>query len=1621
MKTNSFVRLLYGIKSQFLSLFALLLFFTMVVVPARADLDVLVIGSTHSYSERNESGVVQEKAFNPTSIAMHLQSILSQDSAIAETVNVEFEDIYKNKFLNTPVGGQGTLWNLQFHCYSLIQHFMWPEDKDTRLANLRGEGDHVWDYIILCGDPYVMANFPGIYAEGVQMIHHEISQSANPAQVILLAQWPENSSGFSANDFNEIVYRVGDSGGLTVVPAGKVWDAYSSQDTSSSHPTPKGEYLAAASIYSTIYDRSAKTSDFTFATDGDVIADHALSIVQANAGVSQFTGFFSVENPFQMKYVRDRTVSYTEYGTSTEEGFHRGIVDAFAAAKVSPDRRGGSASNPVNFTYSRGNDWFEADKQYNQGSRLENGDRTYGFPMGDHRGTAETEPGELTMRYGIDKRYYEGQSLANGTDLGIAYSMVRENEVPLDVRAIPVRLLWSKMQHFQPSLTSHRDGWHLSNELDRAVGAYIYTSLSGRCPIDEEPTDPNSTNWKQWWCRKIGYETAWQMSHLTTRVPGFRVTPSSASATSVTPATHETMSVEFVYPPQNDVTVTVSCSNHSAAISGPKTLIFTPSNYNTPQEVTVAGLPGAAASEDFDVIFSTTSSDEVFNGLSDSWSYSTTRSSTETVAHVDAGTSNITCVEDTAVAMNLNVATANDSNTILIGPSNGSVQWLGDGLLEYTPATSYLGADQVVYAITSDGTQTIGCLDITVQLPDGQVSVTATDATASEEGLETGSFVISRLGQLESSLEVLFSMSGSATLGSDYTLSQNSPVTIPAGQSSVTITLTPVDDSVYSEFTESAVLTITEDDAYPIGAASALITIADNDNTLPSVDAGPDQTVTMEASTAPGEPVVGAYFEWDASADTPGDNVWKSTTANSYDWTFDSGNQTPESITDSRFDQLTHAYSFPATQDASSGSWDGFGSTQPATFEFVIDVDGNDGSIFECGGSGDGLQIDVVGGVLRGTCQEGTPARASYTLTEEDLGHFIHVVFVADPVNDVVQLYVDGELKDSAVWDGPDWAGTDPSSLGGRAGTMPAGGSAAAYNGKMALFRFYKDKAFNSEEVTTNFKSLGNQASTEVDLDATVTDPEDVPTTSWSLTSGPDGASVTFGDATSTDTTAIFSAEGTYTLRLTANDGYGEVFDEVTISVETPNPDDNNAPVVDAGTDQAINLGGFTPWTPADMATVAWFDANALDSITEDGGLVSQWDDKSGNNHHASQGTSGQQPTYTASDTMMNGMSSIGDISASGSIGLLTSSFGAMHVYVVAYYKDGVDAAFDGYSTLFSGPEINGQYRVMAEQGTANFIKSFNFNTSGTYKNGSTTNTSNSVLPMSASIFKFKASQLRTQIWALGFNQLKSDRDWQGAYSEWIFTDGSEDAETEQKIEGYLAHKWNLDANLPEDHPYKSLPPDTRGVSTNLDGSVSDDDGDSLTTTWSLVDGPAEVQIEDSSSVDTSVTFTETGVYTLRLTASDGLAQTSDDVEITVSEVDSSTTYTEWIAGFDVGGLTGFADDYDGDNIPNGLENYFGTDPSLASTGVVTGTVATGASTTFTFSHPLSTDPASNITVAYIWSKNLTSFHDNGATDDGTTVTVVQGTPSNGRVTATVTVTGNATDRLFVKVQATEN
>lgn len=106
------------------------------------------------------------------------------------------------------------------------------------------------------------------------------------------------------------------------------------------------------------------------------------------------------------------------------------------------------------------------------------------------------------------------------------------------------------------------------------------------------------------------------------------------------------------------------------------------------------------------------------------------------------------------------------------------------------------------------------------------VWVDAPDDSA-REGADTGSFRIYRFGDTSSSLDVSFEMRGNAVLDTDYTLSELSPVTIPAGENAVTITLTALGDEEV-ENSEDAILVLSTDEDYVIrDTGQATVTITD--------------------------------------------------------------------------------------------------------------------------------------------------------------------------------------------------------------------------------------------------------------------------------------------------------------------------------------------------------------------------------------------------------------------------------------------------------------------------------------------------------------------------------------------------------------------------------------------------------------------------------------------------------------------------------------------------------------------------------------------------------------------------------------------------------------------------
>jgi hypothetical protein len=130
-------------------------------------------------------------------------------------------------------------------------------------------------------------------------------------------------------------------------------------------------------------------------------------------------------------------------------------------------------------------------------------------------------------------------------------------------------------------------------------------------------------------------------------------------------------------------------------------------------------------------------------------------------------------------------------------------------------------------------------------------------------------------------------------------------------------------------------------------------------------------------------------------------------------------------------------------------------------------------------------------------------------------------------------------------------------------------------------------------------------------------------------------------------------------------------------------------------------------------------------------------------------------------------------------------------------------------------------------------------------------------------------------------------------------------------------------------------------------------------------------------------------------------------------------SYAQWLAGFSITNQS-FTEDTDRDGVVNGLENFLGTSP-LASSASLLLVSATGQAVTLRHSRSNLIDPS--LQASYQWSTDLTSWIASGVASGGITVTIVSVTisdlpaPANDLVEATATVTGGASQKLYLRLK----
>ncbi len=247
---------------------------------------------------------------------------------------------------------------------------------------------------------------------------------------------------------------------------------------------------------------------------------------------------------------------------------------------------------------------------------------------------------------------------------------------------------------------------------------------------------------------------------------------------------------------------------------------------------------------------------------------------------------------------------------------------------------------------------------------------------------------------------------------------------------------------------------------------------------------------------------------------------------------------------------------------------------------------------------------------------------------------------------------------------------------------------------------------------------------------------------------------------------------------------------------------------------------GFQQWDPSLISTALWLDAADASTVTTVSGNVSQWGDKSGNGRNATQETSANRPALTAAALNNKDVLTF----ASGNFLRVTHQWAnsAFSFFTVFKFSSGGFPAFyaenSGSTAGYLALGMDGSNpRQLAISRTGQATSSTNL-TPGTTTSRVSAYVSTGISSGNVSVSIFMDGTQASS--AVSLTSLLSNNEsligasrnglqdlYSGTIAEIVLVSEVVSTNTRQKVEGYLAHKWGLTANLPADHPYKTAVP----------------------------------------------------------------------------------------------------------------------------------------------------------------------------------------------------------------------
>ncbi len=187
-----------------------------------------------------------------------------------------------------------------------------------------------------------------------------------------------------------------------------------------------------------------------------------------------------------------------------------------------------------------------------------------------------------------------------------------------------------------------------------------------------------------------------------------------------------------------------------------------------------------------------------------------------------SGTFNTDYTEVGAASFSATVGTV----TFAAGSSTATVT------VDPTADTEVEPDETVIFTIASGAGYTIATSSMatgTIANDDTEVSVAVSPLSVLEDGTTNLVYTFTRSGETDSALTVNFGTSGTAE-GSDFSADASGSVIIPAGVSSVSVTVNPTADSVV-EADETVILTVLGGSGYQVGTSSTATGTIANDDT----------------------------------------------------------------------------------------------------------------------------------------------------------------------------------------------------------------------------------------------------------------------------------------------------------------------------------------------------------------------------------------------------------------------------------------------------------------------------------------------------------------------------------------------------------------------------------------------------------------------------------------------------------------------------------------------------------------------------------------------------------------------------------------------------------------------